>query len=269
MTSDSSIDDMVTKRKQKSFILNFCLLTSEKAIAMKCSPRSFLRQFPAEGNPSAGLSRSFLFPHSCFKAIAILIIFSTSVQGETTDRASNSEPTIESTPSSTSTETSKSCPRDLEGLTTHLIQKIPDYSNRVIQRTQESHQNAKIDTYVITAGRPEIEPLNLPQINYSATTDKTPQQIFFTTLERQYTNNKKIERETYHWLFVTLADSGWYLVTMFSRFGNATKNTPLTPPQESSNGIIGQAVSLWLRDCRHDGNLTDKADKLTVRSHKL
>jgi hypothetical protein len=190
----------------------------------------------------------FLIPCSLLTAIAICSIFATSVNSETTDRVNRS------------TETVKSCPGDLANLTTHLIQNIPDYSNRVIQRTQNSHQNANIDTYVIAAGRPEIEPLNLPQINYSATNDKTPQQIFFTTLERQYANNKKIERETYHWLFVTLADNGWYLVTMFSRFGNATKNTPPTPPQESSNGIIGQAVSLWLRDCR--------AEKLTIGSHK-
>jgi hypothetical protein len=194
-------------------------------------------------------SRFFLIiPCSLVTAIAILGVFTTTVSSETTDRVSKS------------TETAKRCPRDLANLTTHLIQNIPDYSNRVIQRTQNRHQNASIDVYVIAAGRPEIEPLNLPQISYSPTNDKTPQQIFFTTLERQYTNNKKIERETYHWLFVTLADDGWYPVTMFSRFGNATKNTPPTPPQESSNGIIGQAVSLWLRDCR--------AEKLTIGSHK-
>jgi hypothetical protein len=192
---------------------------------------------------------------SLLSAIAFFSVFATSVNGKTTERVSQA--------------TAKSCPRDLADLTTNLIQNIPDYSNRVIQRTQNRHQNANIETYVIAAGRPEIEPLNLPQINYSATNDKTPQQIFFTTLERQYFNNQKIERETYHWLFVTLADNGWYLVTMFSRFGNATKNTPPTPPQESSNGIIGQAVSLWLRDCRNDSNFTERADKLVVRGHKL
>jgi hypothetical protein len=155
-------------------------------------------------------------------------------------------------PTSIPAEKSKNCPTDLTTLTTKLIQDIPDYSNRVIQRTQDKHQQANIQTYIVAAGRPEFEPLNLPQINYTEANDNQPQQIFFTTLEKQYTNNLKIERETYHWLFVTLTDSGWYLVTMFSRFGNATKNTPPTPPQESSNGIIGQAVNLWLRDCRAD-----------------
>lgn len=155
-------------------------------------------------------------------------------------------------PISIPTEKSKNCPVDLATLTNQLLQDIPDYSNRVIQRTQDKHQQANIQTYIVAAGKPEFEPLNLPQIKYTEANDNQPQQIFFTTLEKQYTNNQKIERETYHWLFVTLTDSGWYLVTMFSRFGNATKNTPPTPPQESSNGIIGQAVNLWLRDCRAD-----------------
>ena len=145
---------------------------------------------------------------------------------------------------------SKSCTQDITELSSLLLEDIPDYSNRVIKRTQDIHQDAGIDTYIITAGVPETEPLNLPQIDYGLTSPETTEQIFFTTLERQYTNRQKIERQTFHWLFVTMTDSGWHLVTMYSRFGHATKNTPSTPPQESSNGIIGQAASLWLRDCR-------------------
>lgn len=192
---------------------------------------------------------SFYFS-SCSTAIAIIfltLIDPTSVSSETTNPSTNSA-LIK--PTSTSTETPESCPTDLASLTPLLIKDIPSYSNRVIQRTQNYHQAAGIDSYIVIAGQPKTEPLNLPQINYNKATEETPQQIFFTTLERQYSNNQKLERETYHWLFVTLTDSGWYLVTMFSRFGNATKNTPPTPPQESSNGIIGQAVKLWLRDCR-------------------
>lgn len=195
--------------------------------------------------PLSLISQSSFFLKGISTILSVTLIYSPSVNSETTIRASNSS-------SPTSTETSKSCPTDLVSLTALLIREIPDYSNRVIQRTQDEHQQANIDTYVIAAGKPEIEPLNLPQIKYGEAKDDTPRQIFFTTLERQYTNNKIIERQTYHWLFVTLTDSGWYPVTMFSRFGNATKNTPPTPPQESSNGIIGQAVNLWLRDCRND-----------------
>jgi hypothetical protein len=190
---------------------------------------------------------SLLVVCSFLSAISFSLIVSTSASSQTTKPAANS---FSIQPISTSTATKSSCPKDLATLTNLLIQDIPDYSNRVIQITQDEHQDAGIDSYIVTAGQPEIEPLNLPYIKYHETADKTPQQIFFTTLERQYTNNRRIEREAYHWLFVTLTDSGWYPVTMFSRFGSATQNTPPTPPQESSNGIIGQAVSIWLRDCR-------------------
>ena len=182
------------------------------------------------------------------------LTYPSSVSSETSDRASNSS-LAKPTPASTLMEIEKSCPHDIANLTTLLIEDIPDYSNRVLKRTQNIHQDAGIDTYIVTAGQPELEPLNLPQIDYGSTTPETTKQIFFTTLERQYNNRKKIERQTYHWLFVTMTDSGWHLVTMYSRFGHATKNTPPTPPIESSNGIIGQAASLWLRDCRESFTL--------------
>ena len=146
--------------------------------------------------------------------------------------------------------TSKSCPTDLKTLTNLLLEDLPNYSNRVLKRTQDIHQDVGIDNYIIVAGQPELEPLNLPQINYDLDSSEQPEQIFFTTLERQYFNNRKIERETYHWLFVTLTDDGWYMFTLFSRFGDSIENTPPSPPQETSDGIIGQAISLWLRDCR-------------------
>jgi hypothetical protein len=40
------------------------------------------------------------------------------------------------------------------------------------------------------------------------------------------------------------------LVLIFSRIGSASEGRPPTPPRESGNGVIGQAVNLWLRDCR-------------------
>lgn len=147
-------------------------------------------------------------------------------------------------------ESKQYCSKNVEALSSKLIADLPDYANRVIQITQDDNQEAGIYNYIIYAGKLETEPLNLPQIDYAPTASDSTEQIFFTTKERQYFNQEKIERETYHWLFVTLTQSGWHLVTMFSRFGNETKNTPPTPPQESSNGIIGQAVSIWLRDCR-------------------
>ena len=151
------------------------------------------------------------------------------------------------------------CSQEVESLTDILLKELPDYSNRVIQRTQNLNQEGGISTYIVAAGKGQLEPLDLPQIQYNTVATESTKQIFFTTLERQYiTENltaqlpktRKLERETYHWLFLTPTNHGWRMVTMFSRFGSAAQNNLPTPPQESSNGIIGQAIQLWLRDCR-------------------
>lgn len=134
-------------------------------------------------------------------------------------------------------------------LTNKLLQDLPNYANRVIQRTQDDHRDIGIDTYIIEAGKAEFEPLPLPQLEYGLNSKDGVYQIFFTILERQYTQNRKIERETYHWLFVIPTTQGWKMMMLFSRFGDTTKNTPPTPPQETSKGIIGQAINLWLKDC--------------------
>lgn len=147
-------------------------------------------------------------------------------------------------------QSTNTCPTEIETLVSLLLNDLPNYANRVIQRTQALHRQAGVDSYIIAAGKPELEPLDLPQIQYNSHSSEYPEQVFFTTLERRYLNNRKIETENYHWLFLTQTSSGWHLVTMFSRFGASAREYPSTPPLETSNGIVGQAISLWLRDCR-------------------
>jgi hypothetical protein len=147
-----------------------------------------------------------------------------------------------------------SCPADIEKLTTLLLKDLPNYGNRVIQRTQKTYRDRDIYRYIIAAGKAEFEPLNLPQINYNPRNPQPPKQVFFTVLEREYNNNRQTEIQSYHWLFLTPTSNGWQLVTMFSRFGDSNQNNPPAPPRETSNGIIGQAVQLWLRDC-HIGRI--------------
>ena len=148
-------------------------------------------------------------------------------------------------------ETEFSCPENVRELTPLLLKDLPAYSNRVIQRTQDLNQAAGIENYIITAGEAEYEPLNLPRLQYSSIDDDdNPEQVFFTVLERQYIDNRIVEIQTYHWLFLTQTASGWRTVIMFSRFGSSAENKPPAPPKETTNGIIGRAVQLWLRDCR-------------------
>jgi hypothetical protein len=140
------------------------------------------------------------------------------------------------------------CPNNLPELTALLLTDLPAYSNRIIQRTQNLNRAVGIENYIITANKAEFEPLTLPRLQYDPI-DRDPKQVFFTVLERQYIEGKIVEIQTYHWLFLTQTNSGWRTVILFSRFGNTAENQPPAPPRESTDGIIGQGIQLWLRDC--------------------
>ncbi|MEM6452266.1 MAG: hypothetical protein AAF703_18380 [Cyanobacteria bacterium P01_D01_bin.105] len=175
------------------------------------------------------------------------------------------------------------CPTDIETLTPLLIRDIPNYTNRVLQRTvavipnaQDTANSQSVDSrsadsqsvdlatnnllrrepyrpaFVLVAGRPELEPLDLSK--YTFTTDPDAggplTQLFFTTLSRQYSGNRYNDVQSYHWLFLAEAEDGWWLTFMFSQIDAAETLRAPTPPRESSSGSVGQAVQLWLRDCR-------------------
>ena len=158
------------------------------------------------------------------------------------------------------------CPSDIETLTAELIRDIPNYTNRVLQRTVAVLPDSNTDrlthgnllkkpyrpSYVLIAGRPEWEPLDLSQ--YALTTNAEAggplTQVFFTTLSRQYSGLRVNEVQEYHWLFLAKAPEGWWLAFMFSALDDANTNRAPLPPREDSEGSVGQAVQLWLRDCR-------------------
>ena len=139
------------------------------------------------------------------------------------------------------------CPTDVETLAKLLLDDIPGYTNRVRQRAIRT--NYTNISYVIVAGKPEFEALPL-NVTESLQTDESVEQLFFTTLERRYSAEQVFEVQNYHWLFLTKTESGWRMVTVFSRFGSTKPNVSPTPPKETINGTIGQAIRLWLRDCR-------------------
>ncbi len=154
------------------------------------------------------------------------------------------------------------CPQDLPTLTAGLLRDLPSYANRVAMRTLGvSAIGDSSFGSVLVAGQPEFDPLPLSTVGADipgaiAAADPTAHQVFFTTWERRYTPTEIHYLEQYHWLFLSQAADGWRLSLMFSRL-RADANTvsaaslrPPSPPQESSEGIVGQAVQLWLRDCR-------------------
>jgi hypothetical protein len=132
-----------------------------------------------------------------------------------------------------------------------MLLDLPSYTNRVIQRTRSIVKDKKIisQRYVLIAGQAEFEPLTLNNLEYQAETKDSSQQVFFTTLEREYRDDRIIETQNYHWLFLALTKEGWQIVTMYSRFGIGS-DTITMPPQDTTNGAIAQAIDLWLEDCR-------------------
>lgn len=160
------------------------------------------------------------------------------------------------------------CPTTTAALTELLIRDIPNYTNRVLQRTVAVIPNDEADniadagsllsrepyrpSFVLIAGQPELEPLDLN--DYAFTTDPEAggplTQLFFTTLSRQYSGLRFNEVQEYHWLFLAQAYDGWRLALMFSAVDDVETVRSPTPPRENSEGSVGQAVQLWLEDCR-------------------
>jgi hypothetical protein len=141
--------------------------------------------------------------------------------------------------------------QSLETLTTHLWLDLPSYANRVTQRSRRLSRSVDIFPYVLVAGKPEFQPLPLnPNIDTANKYESEGvEQVFFTTLERQYLNKKSVELQQFHWLFLTKTKNGWSVVTMFTKTGEYPVKPPIAPARESSSSAIAQGVKLWLRDC--------------------
>jgi hypothetical protein len=140
------------------------------------------------------------------------------------------------------------CPTEVEPLVKSMQRDLPGYANRIAVRSQTGNARSP-KSFVIIAGRPEFEPLPL---NSDRPIDPKLKQAFITTLERETVGGKAIDLQQFHWLFLTRSSQGWQLALMFTRIGT-TAPQPIIPPTESREGVIGQAVQLWLRDCNAQG----------------
>ncbi|NJR38495.1 MAG: hypothetical protein HC781_06190 [Leptolyngbyaceae cyanobacterium CSU_1_4] len=142
------------------------------------------------------------------------------------------------------------CPTDLSALMPLLLRDLPSYANRVSQRAYTNFRTADIPGYVLVADRLETEPLSLNSEGTVPSIEDSPTQVFFTTLERQYVSGNPVSLQHYHRLFLVETRDGWQLALMFSTLGSYPADQPPTPPQDTSQGVIAQAIRLWLRDCR-------------------
>ncbi|AVZ29455.1 hypothetical protein BMF81_00060 [Nodularia spumigena UHCC 0039] len=143
--------------------------------------------------------------------------------------------------------------QSLELLTIQLLQDLPSYANRVTQRARRRSRSSNIYSYVLLAGKPEFQPLPINSAGYNANGQKSTatgvEQVFFTTLERQYIAGKIVESQQFHWLLLTKSKTGWRLVMMFTQIAGDSQQV-ISPPRDSSKGVIAQAVKTWLRDCQ-------------------
>lgn len=163
------------------------------------------------------------------------------------ERTTQANPSDE--PSSQPIRPQTECPDRLQSLISLMLRDLPSYANRVSQRAYTDYRTPEVPGYMLIAGRPEYEPLPLPVYESSDTSHTDVQQVFFTTLERQYFSDKAFRLQHYHWLFLTQTGQGWRFVLMLSSIGNTETDDLPTPPQDSSQGVIAQAIRLWLRDC--------------------
>ncbi|WP_009544333.1 hypothetical protein [Crocosphaera subtropica] len=145
---------------------------------------------------------------------------------------------------------SETCPSDVETLMTRMLKDLPGYSNRVAQRSRIGDRSVEIYNYILVAGNPEFEPLPLSNLQYEPELPDETKQVFFTTLERQYTPTEAILLQNYYWLFLTPTSEGWRLVLLFSQLADLEQGDLPLPPQNAMNGAIGQGIKLWLKDCR-------------------
>lgn len=157
-----------------------------------------------------------------------------------------------------------SCPQDLASLTNLLLQDLPSYTNRLLQRSIPLNPRNPTRVYMVVAGNPEFNPistdlnpvpenLNNPLLNPSQSNNSLEnpemQQVFFTTLNREYLGNRLVENQEFHRLFLVQTNQGWQLALMYSR-SRLSPQQLLTPPRDSLNSAVGQAVKVWLRDCQ-------------------
>lgn len=144
--------------------------------------------------------------------------------------------------------------QSLETLITQLLRDLPSYANRATQRGRRLRRSSDIYSYMLIAGRPEFQPLPLKVNSHNTDGQKSTasdvEQVFFTTLERQYIDRKAVELEEFHWLFLTKTGNNWRVVMMFSQTGAYPQQQPPSPPRDSSNGNVAQGIKAWLRDCQ-------------------
>lgn len=164
-------------------------------------------------------------------------------RGQTQSSDSDSDPNL-SEPTSPRDAAAQSCPNDINALARDLLDDFPSYYNRTLIRSRLLGGSAST-TRVLLVSDPEIFGAeDLVEFGSEAI-----EGFFFTTLERTYQNGKPVQQQGFHQVFLTRDVIGWLVVTTRSGRGDYPADNRMTPPVESSLGLLVQTVRTWLRDC--------------------
>ncbi|WP_249213927.1 hypothetical protein [Synechocystis sp. PCC 7338] len=129
-----------------------------------------------------------------------------------------------------------------------LLEALPSYTNRVMQRSQIG--GVPLRTYILIAGNADFDPLPLAQQQWQPALPDTTEQVFFTTLERSYTDQRAIASQNFYWAFFVQTEQGWQLALLYQQLGGSSPEQPTSPRRDASTGAIAQGIRLWLRDCQ-------------------
>lgn len=140
------------------------------------------------------------------------------------------------------------CQQPLTELMPPLLDALPSYTNRVMQRSQIG--GVPLRTYILIAGNADFDPLPLAQQQWQTEVPDTTKQVFFTTLERSYTDQRAIASQNFYWAFFVQTEQGWQLALLYQQLGGSSPDQPPSPRRDASTGAIAQGIRLWLRDCQ-------------------
>jgi hypothetical protein len=150
------------------------------------------------------------------------------------------------------------CPTAFEPMIAQLLKDLPHYANRLTVKSRKLG-GPPPGNYVMVMGPPDFGALPLADRDspQPATTQPNLHQVFFTSLERQYSTNRITPLQGFHWSIWAQSSTGWQLVTLRSQLGSgpiasskdAIPDRILVPPKEADYSPIAEGIRLWLRDC--------------------
>lgn len=152
-------------------------------------------------------------------------------------------------PAQAAGQTPATCPIAFEPMVEQLLKDLPHYANRLIVKSRRLG-GPPPGNYVIVIGQPDFQSLPLAAASTNGQTGL--RQVFFTSLERQYSGNRITPLQGFHWSIWAQSSTGWQLVTLRSQLGSGPATTIdriLVAPREADYSPIAEGIRLWLRDC--------------------